>query len=169
MTPLDAVRGAATALALPGARVLVAASGGVDSTVLLCALSELAPEFKMELVAAHVNHGLRGAAADADEALVATHAARLGWPFARRSVSPEAWRARRSSRARLSVQEACRRARYDALFEMAEAGACARIATAHTLDDQAETILLRLVRGAGPAGLTGIARARTAGAWCGRC
>ncbi len=156
MNPLDAVRETAAELGLPGARVLVAASGGVDSSVLLHALHALADELRLELVVAHINHGLRGADSDADEAWVAMLAAELGWRFVSRRVAPDALRAGRSSRERPTLLEACRRSRYDALFElMAETG-CRCIATAHTLDDQAETVLLRLVRGAGPSGLGGI-------------
>jgi len=152
---------AATARALerlgPGpGRVLVACSGGVDSTVLLDVLAELAPERGLELAVGHVNHGLRGAAADADEAFVAGLARERGLPFRSARVEPQRLREGLSSRARPTLQEAARRARYDALEAMARELGGGRIATAHTRDDQAETVLLRLLRGAGPEGLAGI-------------
>jgi tRNA(Ile)-lysidine synthase len=154
---LGALRPACDALALRDARVLVAISGGVDSSTLLRALHELAPERGLTLAAGHVNHGLRGAAADADEACAADLAKHLGVPFAVRRVAPRALREGVSSRARPTLQEAARTLRRDALRELAAELRCDRIATAHTLDDQAETVVLRLFRGASPAGLGGIA------------
>jgi tRNA(Ile)-lysidine synthase len=154
---LDALRAACEALALRGERLLVAVSGGVDSSVLLHALSELAAERELTLAAGHVNHGLRGADADADEAWAADLAKRLGVPFAVRRVAPRELRAKAgASRARPTLQEAARSLRRGALRELAGELACARIVTAHNLDDQAETVLLRLFRGASPAGLGGI-------------
>jgi tRNA(Ile)-lysidine synthase len=144
------------ALECRGRRVLVAASGGVDSTVLVHGVHALAGEVGVELVLAHVHHGLRGVEADADEAFVRSLGAALGVPVLARRVAPRALPAGPPSRARPTLQEAARRLRYDALFEMAAAAGAERIATAHTLDDQAETVLLRLLRGAGPAGLGGI-------------
>ncbi len=139
-----------------GRRVLVAVSGGVDSTVLLHALRACAARLDLEVVAGHVNHGLRGAASDADERFVAELAAKLDLPCVVERVDPEALRRDRPSRARPTLQEAARRARYDALSRLAERAGCERIATAHTLNDQAETVLLRLLRGTGPDGLGGI-------------
>ncbi len=140
------------ALGARGGRLLVACSGGVDSTVLL----HLARGLGLDVVAGHVNHGLRGAEADADEAFVAETAARLGCGFAVRRVDPGALRAGRSSLERPTLQEAARRLRYDALYAMADAAGAARIATAHTADDQAETLLQRLLRGTSPEGMGGI-------------
>jgi tRNA(Ile)-lysidine synthase len=148
---LRALEAALTALECRGRRVLVAASGGVDSTVLVHGLHALAGELGVELVLGHVHHGLRGADADADETFVRSLGAALGV-----RVAPRRLRAAGPSRARPTLQEAARRVRYDALFEMAAAARAERVATAHTLDDQAETVLLRLLRGAGPAGLGGI-------------
>jgi tRNA(Ile)-lysidine synthase len=155
---LDALREACDALALRGGRVLVAVSGGVDSSVLLHALAQLADARALELAAGHVNHGLRGADAEADEACAADLAGRLGIPFAVRRVEPRALRAgAAASRARPTLQEAARTLRRAALRELASELGCTRVATAHTLDDQAETVLMRLFRGASPAGLGGIA------------
>ncbi len=137
-------------------RLLVAVSGGVDSVVLAHVLAELAASRGLELSLGHVHHGLRGAEADADAAFVEALAARLGARAATRRVDPGALREGRASRDRPTLQEAARRVRYDALRAMAEAADADWIATAHTADDQAETVLLRLLRGSGPDGLGGI-------------
>jgi tRNA(Ile)-lysidine synthase len=141
--------------------VLVAASGGVDSTVLLHGLRELSQELELKLLVGHVNHGLRGQESDADEASVRQLAARLGLDFASRRVEPEAMRVGTPSSRRLSLQEASRQLRYGALGALADELRADLVATGHTADDQAETVLLRLLRGTGPAGLAGIpARSR---------
>ncbi len=151
-----AVLAAARAHGLAGRRVLVAVSGGVDSTVLLHLLREGATALDLELAVGHVDHGLRGAASAADAEFVGRLAAKLDLPFLSARVAPGSLRAGRPSRARPTLQEAARRARYDALDGLARRTGAERIATAHTADDQAETVLLRLLRGAGPDGLGGI-------------
>ncbi len=143
-------------LELSGRCVLVAVSGGVDSTALACALCELAEALDIHLVIGHVNHGLRGAESDADEEAVGVLARKFGLPFLAARIAPERLRENKSSRARPSRQEAARSARYAALYELAARGGAQRIASAHTADDQAETVLLRLLRGTGPDGLGGI-------------
>lgn len=154
---LGPLRAACTELGLREQRVLVAISGGVDSSVLLRALAELAPAFTLTLAAGHVHHGLRGVDADADEASAADLAKALGVTFVARRVAPRALRASASgSRARPTLQEAARKLRHSALRELAVELHCDRIATAHNLDDQAETVLMRLFRGASPAGLGGV-------------
>ena len=153
---LRAVASEARALGLAGRRVLVAVSGGVDSSVLLHALWTLAPRLDLSLAVGHVNHGLRGVESDADEQAVLAAAAALGLPARSRRVAPERLREGLASRVRPTLQEAARRARYEALEKLAAAWGAERIATAHTLDDQAETVLLRLLRGTGPDGLGGI-------------
>lgn len=151
-----ALHAACRSLGLAGRRVLVAVSGGVDSTVLAHGLARGAEALGIELVLGHVNHGLRGADSDADEASVRALATALGAPVGVAQVEPRRLREGRSSRARPTLQEAARRVRYEALEKLAAERGAERIATAHTLDDQAETVLMRLLRGAGPDGLGGI-------------
>jgi tRNA(Ile)-lysidine synthase len=143
-------------LDLAGRRVLVAASGGLDSTVLVHALARAGADGSSWLGLAHVNHGLRGAASDADERSVAELAERLGLAVRTRRVDPGALRSERASRDRPTLQEAARTVRYAALQEMMVELSAERLATAHHADDQAETVLLRLLRGSGPDGLGGI-------------
>jgi len=125
--------------------VLVAVSGGADSVALLHVLVALG----QRVAAAHVHHGLRGADADADMASVAVLAHALGVRFAGARVDAAA-RDGRSKEAR------ARGLRYEALEQLRRAGGYAHIATAHHLEDQAETVLLRAVRGTGIAGLAAI-------------
>ncbi len=136
--------------------LLVAVSGGVDSTALAHALAALAPEFGLALSIGHVNHGLRGAESEADEAAVRLLGEALRLPVAAARVDPAALRRGRSSRERPTLQEAARELRYAALARLAEAAGAGVVATAHSADDQAETVLLRLLRGTGPDGLAGI-------------
>ena len=143
----------------PGARVLVAASGGADSTALVCLLNELAPRLGVALAGlAHFNHSMRGAASDEDEACCREAADRLGLPF-------EAARADVRAAARqlkTSVEDAGRRLRYAFLEEARERLDASHVAVGHTMDDQAETLLLNLLRGAGTRGLGGMRPARAA-------
>ena len=147
---------AARALALGERSILVATSGGIDSTVLAHALRALAERLHLRLALGHVNHGLRGAEADADQAFVEALGEKLGVPVLARRVAPQRLRTGGPSRARPTLQEAARRVRYAALDEMAREAGADHVATAHNLDDQAETVLLRLLRGTGPSGLGGI-------------
>jgi tRNA(Ile)-lysidine synthase len=141
----------------PGARVLVAASGGADSTALVWLLRELAPRMAFELAGlAHFNHNLRGRAADADEAFCRDLATRLGVAFAAGRADVAAVARER----RLSIEEAGRVLRYE-FFERTRADLGAtHVALGHTLDDQAETLLLNLLRGAGTRGIGGMPPAR---------
>jgi tRNA(Ile)-lysidine synthase len=142
-----------------GTRVLVAVSGGADSTALLRALHRLAPEFGYRLLAAHLHHGLRGVDADADLGFVRALCERLEVPL----ISAR-WNTReRMRRRRLAGQDGLRRLRREFLERVARRSGANAIATAHTADDQLETLLLRLGRGAGLVGLGGIAMRR--GGW----
>jgi tRNA(Ile)-lysidine synthase len=134
--------------------VLVAFSGGADSTALLHTLHTLG----YRVAAAHVHHGLRGEEAEADAAHAAASAASLGVPFAVRRAEARAV----AEAQKLSLETAAREVRYRLLEEMRAELKADRIATGHTADDQAETVLLNLLRGAGPAGLSGIPPVRGA-------
>ncbi|MDH3213020.1 MAG: tRNA lysidine(34) synthetase TilS [Myxococcales bacterium] len=143
-------------LGLEGRSVLVAASGGLDSTALVHALCAVSERNGLNLWIGHVNHGLRGKESEADEAAVRDLGGALGLPVRVARVDPGALREGRPSRERPTLQEAARTLRYRALAALAEEAGAARVATAHTADDQAETVLLRLLRGTGPDGLGGI-------------
>ena len=135
-------------------KILLALSGGADSTALLYAMHALkaAKVFGAELVCAHINHQLRGADADADEESVAAQAAGLNL-----AVTTQRLDVRRHSRDnKLSIETAARDLRIRALTDIARADRCGRIATAHQKNDNAETILHRLSRGTGFQGLGGI-------------
>jgi tRNA(Ile)-lysidine synthase len=131
---------------------LVAVSGGLDSRVLLGALASVAPRHGWRLVVAHFNHRLRGADADADERFVADLAARHGLPFALGSADVAAGREPGES-----PESAARRFRHAFLARAAREHGCDRIALGHHEDDQVELFLLRLLRGAGGEGLSGMA------------
>jgi tRNA(Ile)-lysidine synthase len=148
---LRALRG--HALSGAGSRVLVALSGGADSVALLHLIRDLDARGDLTLAgAAHLNHLLRGADAEADEAFCAALAARLEIPFLAGRVDVAAL-ARQEKR---SVEDAARRARYTFLEDAADRVSADAIAIAHTRDDQAETFLLRVLRGSGTRGLGGI-------------
>jgi tRNA(Ile)-lysidine synthase len=135
-----------------GLRVAVAVSGGADSVGLLRALAAAAPEIGLVLSVAHVHHGMRGADADEDARFVQEMAERMGMAFALQRVDTPAFARER----KLSLEEAARELRYGWFRELLSAGEAEVVATAHTLDDQAETVLHRLLRGAWTEGLAGI-------------
>ena len=135
-----------------GEHVLVAVSGGADSMALLICMHDLAPRMDLRLTVAHLNHCLRGAEANEDEEFVRSISARLGWPFVSGRVDVGA-RAATDCR---NLEEAAREARYEFLHETAARVDAGKIATGHNLNDQAETVILRLLRGSGPGGLAGI-------------
>jgi tRNA(Ile)-lysidine synthase len=153
---IDELQRAADSLRLADERLLVAVSGGIDSVTLVHALLEIAGGNRLKLSIAHVNHGLRGSESEADQCAVKELAEGFGLPFWLRRIDPEQRRSGHSSRERLTLQEAARTLRYQALREMAAEADCQRLVTAHNADDQAETVLLRLLRGSGPDGLAGI-------------
>src|SRR5438876_6547991 len=136
----------------PGDRVGVAVSGGADSVALLRLLLELRKELGIVLSVVHFNHKLRGLEADADEQFVADLASRNKLEFRCESGDVTACAATK----RLSIETAAREMRYEFFRRLLLEGRMNRVVTAHTLDDQAETVLLRVVRGAGTRGIAGI-------------
>lgn len=142
-------------------RALLAVSGGPDSTALLLALAHLSASggLKLDLWLAHFDHGLRRRAErEAEKAFLSGLAAKLGLPFlfGRGDVRAHA------RQHRLSLEEAARELRYRFLAEQAEKASINVVATGHTADDQAETVLMHLVRGSG---LTGLAGMRPSSSW----
>jgi tRNA(Ile)-lysidine synthase len=136
----------------PGDRVAVAVSGGADSVALLCLLKELRQELGVVLSVIHFNHKLRGADSDQDEQFVAE----LGRHLSLESQSESSDVATHAKEKHLSLEAAARNLRYEYFQRLLRENQFNRIATAHTLDDQAETVLLKLIRGAGTRGLAGI-------------
>jgi len=140
------------ALCPPGARLLVGISGGSDSVALTLLLKELAATDGFSLTGlAHLNHRLRASSAR-DEQFCRTFAEQTGLPIVVESIDVGSY----AETQRLSVEDAARRLRYDFLDRVADSTAADRIAVGHTRDDQAETFLLKLIRGAGLTGLGGI-------------
>jgi len=150
------VRGLAQALrqrcgVKEGDTVVVACSGGADSVALLRALHLLADRrrWQLRLIVAHVQHHLRGEAAEHDAGFVSSLAGRLGLGYERRDIAP--------GNQRGNTEANARNARYHALGEIALKRHARFVATAHHADDQLETLLMRMLRGAGLDGLRGIA------------
>lgn len=143
--PLTAVVRRALSRLMPhNGGLVVAVSGGPDSVALLATLSAIRGS---RLVVAHINHKLRGAESDADSAFVQGLAEQLNLSFrVEIALIPE----------RASIESTARQLRYEKLRAIAESQGISAIATAHTLDDQAETIVMRLLRGTGLTGLGGI-------------
>jgi len=136
-----------------GDRLAVAVSGGADSVALLCLLLELRAELGIVLSVAHVNHKLRGEESDEDERFVANLARQHGLEL---HVCEAPVDGSHSSEIGSGIEAAARELRYGFFRQLAREGRVAKIATAHTLDDQAETVLLRIFRGTGIRGLSGI-------------
>ncbi len=135
-----------------GDRVAIAVSGGADSVCLLRLLLELRDELGCVLSVAHLHHGLRGADADADAEFVGQLAQSYGLPFHLRRVDVAAL----ARLTHLSLEAAGRRARLDFFATLHAEGLVDKVATAHTMDDQAETVLQKLLRGTGTRGIAGI-------------
>ncbi|HEX5104177.1 MAG TPA: tRNA lysidine(34) synthetase TilS, partial [Pirellulaceae bacterium] len=134
--------------------VLVAVSGGADSVALLRGLHQLKAAGEGRLVLAHFNHRLRGAESDADQALVEELARRLGLE------AVVGARGREGEGERGRSEESLRELRYEFLAAAADKVGARFVATAHTADDQVETVLMNVLRGTGLAGLAGIPRVR---------
>ena len=136
----------------PGLRLAVGLSGGADSVALTRALAARAGELGLVLHAAHLHHGLRGAEADGDREFCAELAGSLGLVFHSEQVDT----AGEAKAHRESIEEAARRLRYGWFRRLMAAGEVDAVATAHSLDDQAETVLGKFLRGAWTEGLSGI-------------
>ena len=135
-----------------GKTLLVAVSGGGDSLALLYALHQAQAEFDLRLCGAHLNHTLRGDESDADAAFVAAAFRRLDIPYTLQRADIAAYRRAH----RLSLEDAARRVRYAFLADAAARHAAHAVAIAHTADDQAETLLMNIIRGSGLDGLRGM-------------
>jgi len=142
-------------LVSPGSRLVIGVSGGPDSVALLHLFLRLRAAWQLELHVAHLHHGIRGAEADADATFVADLAARWGLPCTIERCDVPAL----AREERLTLEEAARRQRYAFLARVALRQEARSIAVAHHADDQAETVLMHLLRGSGPAGLRGMAPA----------
>lgn len=132
--------------------ILVAVSGGSDSVTLLHLLLELKKLWKLKLGILHVNHKLRGKASDQDEAFVRKLARRFEIPIFVARVQVK----RKAKEEKISLEEAAREARYQFFEKIAKAERAQKIAIAHTQDDQAETVLMRIINGTGLQGLQAI-------------
>ena len=135
-----------------GDAVVVGVSGGADSLCLLHVLRAIAPAHGLRLHVAHLNHGLRGAEADADAAFVAALAAEWGLPC----IVGRADVAALAAAPGVSLEEAARHARYRFLAQVAAEVGAGSVAVGHNADDQAETVLMHFLRGSGVAGLRGM-------------
>ena len=135
-----------------GDRIGVAVSAGADSVALLRLLEDVRGDLGAGLCVLHLNHGLRGEASDADESFVADLARDAGLEFISRREDVAAL----AQRSHWNLEDAGRRIRHEFFANVVAQLKCAKVAVAHTADDQAETLLGRLLRGAGPRGLVGI-------------
>jgi tRNA(Ile)-lysidine synthase len=139
-------------LLYPEEKILAAVSGGADSICMLDILHRLRKSTGSSVVVAHLNHRLRGSESAADADFVREQAEQRGLPFVSASSNVRAT----ARRAGISLEMAARDARYRFFAREAKKHTCDVVATAHTMNDQAETMLLRLTRGAGSDGLAGI-------------
>src|SRR3989337_626513 len=139
-----------------GDRVIVACSGGPDSVALLHLLNQIKEKYDLKLFVAHINHKLRGQESDEDERFVKRLAQNLRLDFYARSFDV----VRIARKKKLSIEEAAREVRYEYLNKLALRLKATKIALGHNAEDQAETVLMRLIRGAGGLGLSGMPAAK---------
>ena len=142
-----------------GDRVILAVSGGPDSVALCHLFHRLRSELALELVVAHVHHGLRGEEADEDARFVSATARALDLPVVVQSLDLRSWQREHGG----SLQMAARTLRYRCFRRIMVEQKAGRLALGHNADDQAEELLLRLLRGAGPRGLRGMPARSDAG------
>ena len=139
-----------------GDRIVVGVSGGADSICLLHVLKQLSAEFEFTLYVVHVNHGIRGEEAERDEHFVKELCLLNGLEYRSFSINvPEI-----AKREGMSEEEAGRKVRYEAFFEVCEREQCNKVAIAHNRNDNAETVLFNLFRGSGIRGISGIEPSR---------
>ncbi len=134
-----------------GEKVVLGVSGGADSIAMLYALNELI-EYGLDLIVAHLNHGIRGEEAKRDADFVKETAKKLGITFVYGEVDTIKYKEEHG----LSLEDAARTLRYKFFDQVISKHYATKLATAHTMDDQAETVLMRLIRGSGSRGLSGI-------------
>ncbi|MDF2724722.1 MAG: tRNA(Ile)-lysidine synthetase, partial [Paenibacillus sp.] len=144
-------------LAEAGERIVVAVSGGPDSMALLHILHALSADMRFELIVSHINHGFRPTESEEEARIVADFAARLGVRCEIGRFDLPDYIAQTG----MNAQAAAREKRYAFLHETASTYGARKIALAHNADDQAETVMMRLLRGTGPSGLSGIPLRRT--------
>ena len=137
----------------PGDRVAVAVSGGADSVALLQVLFAWRDTLELELAVVHIEHGLREQASMDDAMFVEQLAQQLGLPFFLQQINLKPLLQERKGE---SVQAVARERRYEQLWAVAQKWAATKVAVGHTQDDQAETVLMSMLRGAGLAGLSGM-------------
>ncbi len=135
----------------PGDRVGVAVSGGADSVALLQELAMLAEDYDLTLFVLHLNHGIRGEESDRDEAFVIELAGSMGIPADSEKISIPELREKRTG----SLEDICREERYAFFERMSQKHGLNKIALGHNLNDQAETVIMRFLRGSGLEGLKG--------------
>jgi tRNA(Ile)-lysidine synthase len=152
MRPANSLPALQSGLFRPGMRVAVACSGGADSVALLRTLLERRHELGLILSVAHMNHGIRGEESDGDAAFVEAEAKKFELPFYLRLADTPA----KAEANRQGIEEAARLLRYAWFWELLTEGNTDAVVTAHTRNDQAETVLHRLLRGAWTEGLGGI-------------
>ncbi|MDD4956139.1 MAG: tRNA lysidine(34) synthetase TilS [Candidatus Omnitrophica bacterium] len=141
-----------------GDRVMIAVSGGADSVCLARILDYLGTGLKIEMAIANLDHGIRGAESQRDSAFVRDLATDMGLEYVHKRVKISG-----GGKKKMSLEEAAREERYMFLTEEARARGYNVVATGHTLDDQAETVLMRVISGSSIAGLTGIPPVRISG------
>lgn len=134
-----------------GEKVVLGVSGGADSIAMLYVLNELI-DYGLELIVAHLNHGIRGEEAKRDADFVKDCSKSLGLTYVYGEVDTLKYKEEHN----LSTEDAARTLRYKFFDQVLNKHYATKIATAHTLDDQAETVLMRLIRGSGSKGLSGI-------------